>query len=162
MYFQQADLLRGMDRNFVKEFLETAMKESHEEGDFLFRCGEKAGCFFILVKGHVRLSIGDSGHVVHVVDHTGEAFGWSSLVGRSVYSASAECVIPTKVLRIENEKIGKVLEDHPASGLIFFRRLAKILGDRLLQGYETMPGISQANISLSYGSGQVMEMGAAL
>lgn len=162
MYLQQADLLRGMERNFVKEFLDIAIKESHEEGDFIFRCGEKAGRFFILVKGHVRLSIGDNGHVVHVVDHTGEAFGWSSLVGRSSYSASAECVVPTKVLSIENENLKKVLEKHPYSGLIFFKRLSKILGDRLLQGYETMPGISQENISLSFGSGQVMEMGSAL
>jgi len=162
MYLQQADLLRGMDRDFVQEFLQISVKESHETGDFLFRRGERAGCFYILVRGHVRLSIGDSGHVVHVVDHTGEAFGWSSLVGRNDYSASAECVIPTKVLKIENEGIRKVLENHPASGFIFFRRLAKILGDRLLQCYETMPGISQEDISLSYGSGQVMEMGTAL
>ena len=162
MYIQQADLLRGMDKDFIREFLAIAMKESYNVGDFLFQRGEKARYFFILVRGHVRLSVGYSGHVVHSVDHPGEAFGWSSLVGRSYYSASAECVDPTKVLRIENEKIQKVLEKHPASGLIFFRRLAKILGDRLVQGYETMPGISQSDISLSFGSGQVMERGAAL
>jgi CRP/FNR family cyclic AMP-dependent transcriptional regulator len=161
MYLQQADLLRGMKRDFIKEFLEVTVKESHDAGDFLFRRGDKADYFFILVKGHVRISIGDSGHVVHIADHTGEAFGWSSLVGRNTYSASAECVVPTKVLRIENVKIQEVLEGHPESGLIFFKRLAKILGGRLLQGYETMSGISQADISLSYGSRQVMEMGAA-
>ncbi len=161
MYLQQADLLRGMDRDFIKEFLEISIKESHEAGDFLFRRGETAGFFFILVKGHVRISIGDSVHVVHVVDHTGEAFGWSSLVGRRIYSASAECVVPTKVLSFENEKIQKVMERHPASGLIFFKRLALILGDRLLQSYEAMPDISQTVSSLSFGSGQVAEMGAA-
>ena len=85
MYLQQAELLRGMDRKFIMEFLDIAMKESHKEGDFLFHSGEKARYFFILIKGHIRLSLGIFGHVVHIVGNTGEAFGWSSLVGRSVY-----------------------------------------------------------------------------
>jgi CRP-like cAMP-binding protein len=157
MYIQQAELLRGMDRHFIREFLAIAKKEFRQEGDFLFHSGEKASFFFILIKGRIRLSLGIFGHVVHVVDNTGEAFGWSSLVGRSVYSASAECVIPTKVLRLENKKIQDVLNKHPASGLIFFRRLGRILGDRLLQSYETMPLASQAEDPLSFGTGQVME-----
>ena len=157
MYIQQAKLLRGMDRNFIREFLDIATKESNEEGDFLFHSGEKARYFFILIKGRIRLSLGIFGHVVHVVNNTGEAFGWSSLVGRSAYSASAECVIPTKVLRLENEKIQKVLNKYPASGLLFFKRLGKLLGDRLLQGYETMPCASQAEDPVSHGTGQVME-----
>jgi len=161
MYIQQADLLRGMERRFVKEFLGIAMKESHEAGDFLFRKGEKAGRFYILVRGHIRLILGSIGHVVHVIDRTGEAFGWSSLVGRSIYSASAECVVPTKVLRFESEELQPIIERNPGSGLIFFRRLSRILGDRLIQGYEEMPGMTQEDISISFGSGQTMEMGAS-
>jgi len=160
MYIQQAELLRGMNRKFIREFLDIATKESHKEGDFLFHSGEKARYFFILIKGHIRLSLGIFGHVVHIVDNTGEAFGWSSLVGRSVYSTSAECVIPTKVLRLENEKIQEVLNKYPASGLVFFRRLGRILGDRLLQSYEAMPCAAQAEDPIAFGSGQVMETGA--
>ena len=157
MYIQQAELLRGLDRNFIREFLDIATKESHEEGDFLFHRGEEARYFFILVRGHMRLSLGIFGHVVHVVDKTGEAFGWSSLVGRSFYSASAECVTPTKVLKLESEKVQEVSNKYPASGLIFFRRLGKILGDRLLQSYEVMPCASDADDFVSFGTGQVME-----
>jgi len=161
MYLQQADLLRGMEREFIREFLEIAVKESQKEGAFLFRSGQGANFFYILIKGHVKLSVGHDGHVVYIVDRPGEAFGWSSLVGRSVYSASAECVIPTKVLRLENNKIQTVLERYPASGLVFFKRLSKILGDRLIQSYERLPRVYEAQNSLSFGSGQVMERGAA-
>ncbi len=157
MYIQQAELLRGMDRNFIKEFLDIATKEFHEGGDFLFHYGEKASYFYILIKGHVKLSIGGNGYVIHVVDRTGEAFGWSSLVGRESYSASAECVVATKVLRIETDRVQEVLEKYPANGMIFFKRLARILGDRLLRSYEAMPVISQADASISFGSGQVVE-----
>ncbi len=158
MFIQQADLLRGMDRDFIKGFLDIAVKKSHKTGDFLFHSGENANCFYILIKGHIRLSLGHFGHVVHVVDHTGEAFGWSGLVGREAYSSSAQCVVPTKVLRLENEKIQKVLEKYPTSGLIFFKRLANILGARLLQSYEIMPGVTLAEDALSFGTGQVMEV----
>ncbi len=157
MYIQQADLLRGMDRDFIKEFLDIAEKESYKTGDFLFQSGENASNFYILIKGHIRLSLGHFGHVVHIVDHVGEAFGWSSLVGRKAYSSSAQCVIPTKLLRLENEKIQKVLEKYPTTGMIFFKRLARILGVRLLQSYEIMPGVTLAEDSLSFGTGQVME-----
>jgi len=157
MYIQQADLLRGMGKDFLKAFHKIATKESCKAGDFLFRRGEEASCFYILVNGHVKLTLGDIGHVVYIVDRTGEAFGWSSLVRRETYSASAECVIPTNVLKIENDKLEKILEKHPAGEPIFFRHLAKILGDRLLRNYEMMPGASQGETSLSYGTGQVME-----
>ncbi len=157
MFIQQADLLRGMDRNFIKDFLDIAVKETYKTGDFLFHSGENANNFYILVKGHIRLSLGHFGHVVHVVDHTGEAFGWSSLVGRKAYSSSAQSVVPTKVLRLENDKIQTVLERYPTTGLMFFKRLANILGVRLLQSYELMPGVTLAENSLSFGTGQVME-----
>ena len=159
MFIQQAELLRGMDRDFIKSFLDIANKEYREAGEFLFHKGDAASHFFILIKGHIRLILGHVGHVVHVVDHTGEAFGWSSLVGRNFYSCSAQCVVPSKVLRIEHKEIQDVLEDYPASGLIFFKRLAKVLGERLFQHYEAA-GTGASAFFLSFGSGQVAEVAA--
>jgi CRP-like cAMP-binding protein len=159
MFIQQSALLWGMDKEFVQDFMEIAMKETREAGEILFNRGERADCFYILMKGHIRLTTGEVGHVVHVIDHAGEAFGWSSLVGRDVYSATAECVAPTNVIKIENEKLWKIFERRPADGVIFFQRLAKILGDRLIRSYEVLPNVSQAQVSMSYGTRQVMDIG---
>nr|HID57821.1 cyclic nucleotide-binding domain-containing protein [Desulfobacterales bacterium] len=144
MYIQQSDLLRGMSRDFVKEFIDIAIRELRDEGDFIFREGDRASYFYILLKGRIKLSVGGIGHVVYVVNHPGEVFGWSSLVGRDVYSASAECKAQTKLLRIEMEKLQKVLEKDPATGLIFFKRLARTIGNRLLQSYHMVSAASQA------------------
>ena len=157
MYIEKFDLLRGLERGFVKEFIAIGTKEPHEEGDLLFRRGDEADHLYILIKGRVKLTIGDTGHVVHVVDHTGDAFGWSSLVDRSVYSASAECRAPTRVLRFEKLTLQQVLEKYPASGLMFYKRLAGVLGKRLLRTYEMVASGFQAGDSLSFGSGQVLE-----
>ena len=157
MYFQQSDILRGLSRDFVKELMDITTKESHKKGYVIFHKGVRARYFYILLKGQVKIRIGETGHSVYTVDHPGEAFGWSSLVGRDVYSASAECNQPTKLLKIEVEKLENVMENDPANGLIFFKHLAGTLGNRLLQTYNMISGSFEREISPSFGTGQVME-----
>ncbi len=157
MYFQQRDLLHGMEKGFVKQLLDISKKETYDEGMFIFHEGDRADRFYILLKGCIKLSIGDSGHVVHIVDQAGEAFGWSSLVGHEAYSASAECISPTKVIQVEKEKCFKVLENEPESGMLLFQRLAALLGARMIGNYKQMSHISHAEAA-SFGTGQVIEM----
>jgi CRP-like cAMP-binding protein len=157
MYFQQSDLLRGMSKDFVREFMDVTVKESYRKGYFIFREGKQATHFYILLKGKVSLSIGETGHSIYAVDHAGEVFGWSSLVGRDVYSASAECKAPTILIKVDTEKVQELLEKNPADGLIFFKRLALTIGNRLLQTYKLISSASQPEISTSFGSGQVIE-----
>ena len=135
MYIQQADLTRGIGRDFVNELTAISVKEAHEEGDLLFRRGDPAECAYLLLMGRVNLKMGETGQVVHIVNRPGESFGWSSLVGRDAYSTTAECAIPTKLRKLHKEDLQKLLEKDPANGLIFFRRLAGMLGERLLESY---------------------------
>ncbi len=99
--------------------------------------------------------------MVHTVDYPGEAFGWSSLLDRDVYSASAECKEPTTLQKIDRRDLQKILEKDPVNGLIFFRRLAETIGNRLLWSYKMMTAVSQAGISPSMGTEQVEESEAA-
>jgi CRP-like cAMP-binding protein len=138
MFIQQTDLFQGMDKDFIKETYDLTVKESFELGKVLFREGDRASHFYILLKGQVRLGTRDTGQVVHTVSRPGEAFGWSSLVGRDIYSASAECVQPTKLLKIDREDFQEILEKDPINGLSFFRRLAGALGERLINSYASL------------------------
>lgn len=135
MYIQQADLTVGVSRDFVKGLTDISVKEAHEEGDFLFRRGDPANYAYLLLIGRVDLKFGETGQVVHIVNRPGETFGWSSLVGRDVYSSTAECVMPTKLRRLHRDDLQKLLKKDPANGLIFFQRLAAMLGERLLDSY---------------------------
>ena len=138
MLIDQTDLGRGMSWEFINEIYAVTTTESFSEGDFLFREGDHAKHFYILLEGHIRLSMGKTRYVLYFVDRPGEAFGWSSIVGREVYSASAECVLASKCFRIDKEAFDKVLERKTADGVIFFRRLAGILGERLINIYDTL------------------------
>lgn len=142
MFIQQADLFRGMNKDFVKKVFDITSKESLNQGDVLFRQGDQARHFYILIKGRIRLGTRDTGQVVHTVSRPGETFGWSSLVGRDVYSASAECIAQTKLLSIDNEKFQEIQEQDPANGQIFFKRLAGALGERLINSYGAL-GLAQ-------------------
>ena len=157
MYIMQKDLLTGMSKDFVKQFMDLSVKETHRKGYSLFQEGKRANHFYILLKGVVKISLGDAGHTVYTVDHPGEAFGWSSLLGRPAYSASAECNEPTKLLKFDAIHLHHLLEKHPADGFLFFKHLAETLGNRLLQTYRMIPGGPQVQASTSFGTGQVME-----
>lgn len=162
MYIQQADLFWGMNKSFVKEIMDIAEKETYQKGDFLFHEGDPAIYFYILIKGRVKLIVGETGPMVHTVDHAGEAFGWSSLVDRDVYSASAECTEKTILQKIDKSSLQKIVEKDTANGLIFFKRLAGIIGNRLIWSYKMITAVSRAQISPTEGSGQIEESEAVV
>ena len=139
MYIKQSDLLLGTSMDFVKKFMDISRMVSHAKGDVLFHENDEARYFYILLNGHVKLSVGGGGQAVYNVAQNGEAFGWSSLIGRDVYSASAACVDPTTLLVTDRRELGKVLEEDPANGLIFLKQLAATLGNRLMETYKKIP-----------------------
>jgi len=116
---------------------------SHEKGDVLFRQKDQAQYFYVLLNGRVKLGVGEREQMVYDIRQNGEAFGWSSLIGRDIYSASAECIEPSKLLKTDSEKLRKVLETDPSNGIIFFKQLAATLGNRLLESYKMISAVSE-------------------
>jgi CRP-like cAMP-binding protein len=78
------------------------------------------------------------------------------LIDRETNTASAECMTPANLLRFDQEKVLKILDEDPANGLVFFKRLADILGNRLLHSYKMISTAAQTEVSPSFGTGQVM------
>lgn len=135
MYFKQSDLLWGLDKQFIQKLINTSMKETHPKGFMLFQEGDPADFFFIMVKGSIRLKLGNSDRTTYLINHAGEAFGWSSLVGLEKYSSSAEFLQETMVMRFAKEFVHEVTEDDPVNGMEFYKRLARMLGNRLISSY---------------------------
>jgi CRP-like cAMP-binding protein len=158
MYIQQKNLLAGMDRGFVKKLIGMTTKKHCGADDIVFQEGHHANRFFVLVKGCVKLTFGTAGQVVFTLNHAGEAFGWSSLLGRNEYAATARCTEPTTLIQIDRLAFNRVLEEDPVHGLVLVRRLAELLGERLKLTYQMMAAQSPYEVSLSYGSGQTLEM----
>ena len=155
MYIKQKELFKGLNKKFVKEIIEMTEKKDYEGGDIIFREGNHASRFYVLIKGRVKLTVGEARQVAFTVNHAGEAFGWSSLLGRNVYAASAECEEPTAVYRIDRVRFKMILDKDPANGVILMTRLAQLLGHRLHEAYKVIG--YRYEFSTSYGTGQVAE-----
>ncbi len=55
-----------------------------------------------------------------------------------VYSASAECLEPTKLLRTASNELSRILDEDTENGIIFFKQLAATLGKRLFETYKVI------------------------
>lgn len=140
MLIDLGNLSNGMGKNFIREFMKSANHMSCNEGYILFREGEATHYFYTLIQGGFLLSIGNDKQHVYTVCHTGDIFGWSSLVGRTTYSATALCTKPSEILRFDTDVLANLLDSHPDSGLLFFKKLAETLGERLLESYLIISG----------------------
>ena len=138
MHLKMGDFIMGMGREFATEAMDISEKMSLNEGNILFSAGDAAGYFYVLLKGQVQLSLGQAGPVVYQARHPGEIIGWSCLIGRETYSASAECRDATELLRFDRLTFLKILTKNPANEALLFRRLAEMLGNRLLELYPTI------------------------
>jgi len=136
MYLDNAYLFQGFRQETRTKFLEAAIEESHAQGDFLFHQGEPALNFYVLAEGRVRLSMGPRGLLAYMASDAGDAIGWSSSVDNLAYTASAECLVPVKVLKIEKTHLDRILREDPESGMIFFKHLATLIGRRLVNSYK--------------------------
>jgi CRP-like cAMP-binding protein len=131
-----AYLFEGITEMTRQRILESAREESYAPKDFIFRQGEPARYFFILGEGRVRLSLGQGELLAYVASDPGDLIGWSSLVENEGYTASAECLGPVKALRIEKQRLDEILCQDPASGMVFYKNLAALIGRRLVKSYQ--------------------------
>jgi CRP-like cAMP-binding protein len=156
MIIRKAELFKDLSQETINEISKIMIEESHEAGSPIFKAGTPASNFFILVDGRIRLFIGTEAEIDYTVSIPGEAFGWTGLVERSEHVATAECEAPSKVVRIENEKLAKIFEKDAYGGMMFFKRLSGAVVQRLIYNYDTfLSEGSLKGVAPSYGVGHM-------
>jgi len=133
MQLKQGDLFRGMDIDFMKEVIDLTVNISGKAGDNLFKVGDPANFFYILLKGSVTMERGKGKW--YTAKQPGELFGWSSLIQRKEFAASAACNIDSELLKIERDPFLKLLESSPSNKATLYEQLAKMIGNQLLEVY---------------------------
>jgi CRP-like cAMP-binding protein len=138
VHLKLGDFIMGMGREFATEAMDISEKLSLRKGEILFNVGDSAGYFYVLLKGQIQLHLGKAGPVVYQARHPGEIIGWSCLIGREAYSASAVSTESTNLLRFDRESFLRILTQNPANEALLFKRLSEMLGNRLLELYPTI------------------------
>jgi len=137
------DILSGLNPSFIAKIKSLAKEIRFTGGGVIFRQGATAEHFFTLVDGAVTLCLGKKGHTIYRVEQFDEAFGWSSLTGCHVYTASAIAVDETKVLKFNGHKLRTLLNERPEESLKFYQNLSRTLDNRLHQSYDLLLSITQ-------------------
>lgn len=135
MIIAKSLLFEGMPAEFVSSVGAMLHEEHHDEGKTLFRAGDAAETLYFLEDGRVRLTVGDPGSVCRTVRTPGEVFGWSSLLGSGGYTATAQCLTSCRVMKVNAADLSRVLEQNPAIGMEFYRRVAAMVRERLIDSY---------------------------
>jgi signal-transduction protein with cAMP-binding, CBS, and nucleotidyltransferase domain len=138
MYLKQADLFWGVSQHVIQSITAKAIQQEFQAGDIIFKTNDPADCFYVMIKGRVRLELGPAGCKVYSSDRVGEVFGWSALIGRKKYSAAVICEQQTMVLKFHKQDVHHLLDQDAESAAIFYKQLACALGNRLLTAYELL------------------------
>jgi CRP/FNR family cyclic AMP-dependent transcriptional regulator len=135
MHLAQKDLFWGMNIDFVKKVTELAVQITCKSGDMIFDIGDTADYFYVLLKGSVTMK--RHNEKWHTASKPGELFGWSALIRRERYAASAECGSDSEILKIRREPFLQLLETSPEDKSMLYEHFAKMLGDQLLEVYSS-------------------------
>lgn len=138
MYIRQTDLFWGLSQNVVNRVMGIAEREAFAQGDVLFRSDDAARHLFILAQGEVKIAMDETEKKVYTGSRLGEAFGWGCLIDRDTYGGSAICTTPVVVLKLDRDRLLKLLDSDMESGYLFFKHLSRALGGRLIQAYQQM------------------------
>jgi CRP-like cAMP-binding protein len=140
MYIKQGDLFQGLSMDFLKLAMAATQREHHPEGKVLFSEEEPANYLYVIIKGRIECCINNLNKMAHASSGIGESFGWARLAGWDRYTATARCVMPTDVLKIDVEALQRLLDTYLEDGYVFYKNLAGILGKRLAsyqQGHQS-------------------------
>ncbi len=143
MIIREIDLFDGASEELEIELVKIMESESYNPGDAIIKEGDPADYFYVLQTGALNVKFAGARHTAQVAVRPGEAVGWSSLAGRETYTASVECAEPSRVMKINKDKLDQILRLHSAFGLLFYKRLAGLVGERLIRCYQELSKLEE-------------------
>ena len=125
--------LQDVSTEHLQQFAAVAQVRDYAESEIVFREGDVADSVYFVVSGKLSLELSPSTvyrkHLVSV--GPGEMLGWSSLVEHSRFAATAVVVEPTRLVRIDGQRLRAMCDDDPQFGYEFMRRVMLALSKRL-------------------------------
>jgi CRP/FNR family transcriptional regulator len=122
-------LFSGLEVKHLETFASIAVPKRVERKSVLFREGEKAKGFFLLVRGKVKLiKVSPSGkeQILHFVN-PGQSFAEAALYMNETYPATAEAIEESELLYIPRDAFAQAMSDDENLVMNLVAHLAKYL-----------------------------------
>ncbi len=136
MFINEVELFKGISSHFLNKIASHAEEQVFQAGDVLFEEGDVADYLYILEEGEIDISIQGQKKASFQVNQPGQLFGWSAFVEPNRYTASAKTLKKSKVIRIDGDLLSALFEKYPSDGLTVMKRLASVIGSRLVKCYQ--------------------------
>ena len=131
----KVDLFEGLSDKMLEDISAFCEYADFNRGELLFREGDRAKMFFILLEGkaviQIQLSSRPTTVSVGVINQPYQSLGWSSIVSPNFYTASALCEDDSRFIAVEGEGFVDVLEKNSEAGVVVFMRIAEVISNRL-------------------------------
>jgi CRP-like cAMP-binding protein len=128
----------GFSDEQLKEMAAVAAEESCRAGFQVYKKGDPANKFYLLVEGKIimimEVDVGAMKPPLQVtVDFVtrGDAMGWSSVVEPHAYTLGARCIEDSKMIAFDAAKLRGLLREDVALGFKFMQETAKVIATRL-------------------------------
>jgi CRP/FNR family cyclic AMP-dependent transcriptional regulator len=132
-YLAEHPFFAGLDRGAIQELAGCAINEHVRPGGYLFRQGDEANHFYVVMHGRVALELYSPGSGAHVIDSIGEGdvVGWSWLIPPYRWFWDARAVEPTTVVALDSACLRRKSETDPQLGYAVVLRVAQVMSQRL-------------------------------
>lgn len=126
-------LFEDLAPSHLNKLAETATDLSAESGQVLFREGDDALGFYLIVEGSVVLEAADLQHGPLTVQtlEMGDVFGWSVLVPPHRWRLDARAASNARLIVLDGAALRAKCDEDPALGYELLRRFAMLLEQRL-------------------------------
>ncbi|MGD8808924.1 MAG: cyclic nucleotide-binding domain-containing protein [Gammaproteobacteria bacterium] len=117
-----------------REFLASAATTEHmEPGHVVFRHGERATCFYLIIAGEISIEIpaieGPTLFLQHL--RPGQVLGWSWLIPPYQWAFMARAEEPVDVIRFDGDRILERCEADPRFGYHLLKAFSAMMSERL-------------------------------
>ncbi len=122
-------LFSGLEPEHLETLTAIAVPKRISKKAVLFREGDEARGFFLLIKGRIKLSkVSPSGkeQILHFVQ-AGQSFAEAALYMNKAYPATAEALEETELFFIPREGLAKAMSSDPALAMNLIAHLARYL-----------------------------------
>ncbi|MDB6018858.1 MAG: Crp/Fnr family transcriptional regulator [Pedosphaera sp.] len=125
--------LKGMSPHQVRLLTDCAMVENFKSGELIFREGDPANRFYLILEGKIALQSYMDGRGMTVVQMVGagEVLGWSWLFPPYFWHFDARAVEPTEAVFFYGTPLREECEADHELGYELYKRMAEVMVKRL-------------------------------
>ncbi len=117
-------------------------------GTVIFKQGDVAAHLYILLEGMVAIEYkpydGPKITLTHL--HTGDIFGWSSVIGSPTYTSDVLSTTKVDALRLRGADLKRLYIDHPNVGQSILEKLAEEVSPRWVHAKNQIQSMLQNNV----------------